>query len=113
MKRQRDRSICSDLPDVHIGIFDSWDFDLSEENRAIARGPIANQDQIASSDIKGNQLLICDALDARPHLRLVLVPVPSRYFDLMLDCVLDGCKGLDGLVVGIGFMGVCPFDVFF
>lgn len=113
MRRPRDGSIRLSLPDVHIGILDIWDSDLSEENRAIARGPVPNQDQIAPCNIKGNQLLICEAVDARPHLRLMFVPVPSRFFDLMLDSVLNGCKDLEGLVIGIGLMGLCPLNVFF
>jgi hypothetical protein len=44
--------------------------------------------------------VIAQTRDARPHARLVLVPVVPRFDDLGLDGVKDDVEGLDRVLLG-------------
>ena len=49
-------------------------------------------------EIEADQVAIGDALGTRPHTRLVLVPVVARLNNRGLDLVLNGAKGLKGVL---------------
>ena len=90
-----------DSPDVYISlpfsIVDRRELDLAEDDGAVGRRGTPTFDKVLS-DGECDKVFVGDTVRARPHTRLVLIPVVTRFEDLGLDLVLDDLEGLYGLL---------------
>ena len=81
---------------LSLVVVDGRDPDLAEDDGAIVSAAVVSASDLDEIVVDGErgELLVGEASCARPHPRLVLVPVVSRLDDFMFDSMKRGLEKL-------------------
>lgn len=90
-------------------VLDGWDLNLPKDDSPVRRWTAATLDEVLV-EVECDELLVAHAIRARPHARLMLVPVAPRSNDRVSDVVLDVVEGFDR--VRMRSMGRVQYDLF-
>lgn len=89
---------------------DCRDSNFSEDDSPVRCGSTTNQNQVIL-DVKIRQFFVRQAMSLPPHLRLMLIPVLTGFFNFKLDFVEDCIVCLDR--VWVRFVGLVEGYLFF